>query len=99
MFKEVEIQQGRKTVTAYELTRFAFRTHKGTFTLSGSNTDGTDTWKNINTGEFHEWPRKSVKSWWEQGKISPITESTTLTWYQNKRRPPKERPQSKVIQK
>lgn len=80
MFKEVEIQQGRKTVTAYELTRFAFRTPKGTFTLSGSSTDGTDTWKNINTGEFHEWSRQSVKSWFEQGKIYPVEKATTLLW-------------------
>jgi|SRR5690606_2856211 len=80
MFKEVEIQQGRKTVTAYELTLFAFTTSKGTFTLSGTNTDGTDTWKNINTREFHEWPRKSVKSWFEQGKIKPVEEADTLLW-------------------
>jgi len=63
-----------------ELTLFAFRTPKGTFTLSGSNTDGTDTWKNTNTGEFHEWSRESVKSWWEQEKITPIGEATSITW-------------------
>lgn len=99
MFETYQIQQGRKTITVYELTLFAFTTSKGTFTLSGSNTDGTDTWKNINTGEFHDWSRQSVKTWWEQGKIKPVEEATTLVWYQNQRRPSKERPQSKVIQK
>ena len=63
-----------------ELTLFAFTTPKGTFTLSGTNTDGTDTWKNINTGEFHEWSRSSIKTWWEQGKIKPVEEATTLIW-------------------
>jgi len=62
------------------LRLFAFATSKGTFTLSGSNTDGKDTWKNINTGEFHEWSRSSIKTWFEQGKIYPIEEATTLTW-------------------
>ena len=99
MFETYEIQQGRKTVTALELTLFAFTTSKGTFTLSGSNTDGTDTWKNIDTGEFHEYPRQSIKKWLDQGKITPVQESTTLAWRQNQRRPPKERQQSKVIQK
>ena len=80
MFKTHEIQQGSKTVTALELTIFAFTTSKGTFTLSGTNTDGTDTWKNIDTGDFHEWSRESVKSWWEQGKITPIGEATSITW-------------------
>ncbi len=59
---------------------FAFTTSKGTFTIVGTNTDGTDTWKNINTGEFHEWSRKSVKTWWEQGKIKPVEEATTIMW-------------------
>ena len=63
-----------------ELTLFAFTTPKGTFTLSGSNTDGTDTWKNITTGEFHDWSRQSVKSWFEQGEILPVDEATTLMW-------------------
>jgi|SRR5690554_7897505 len=99
MFETHEIQQGRETITVLELTLFAFTTPKGTFTLSGSNTDGTDTWKNIDTGEFHEWSRESIKSWLEQGKILPVAEATTLVWYQNQRRPSKERPQSKVIQK
>lgn len=80
MFKEVEVQQGRKTITVLELTRFGFTTPKGTFTLSGTNTDGTDTWKNIDTGEFHEWSRKSVKSWYGQGKITPVEKATAITW-------------------
>ena len=80
MFKEVEVQQGRKWVTVLEITLFAFRTEKGIFTLSGSRTNGTDTWRNITTGEIHEWSRSSVKSWWEQGKILPVDEATTLMW-------------------
>ena len=63
-----------------ELTLFAFTTPKGTFTLSGSNTDGTDTWKNIDTGEFHEWQRESIKSWFEQGKIAPVKEANEVIW-------------------
>ncbi len=63
-----------------ELTIFAFTTSKGTFTIVGTNIDGTDTWKNINTGEFHEWSRQSVKSWFEQGKIKPVEEATTVMW-------------------
>src|SRR5690606_13805714 len=54
---------------------FAFTTPKGTFTLSGTNTDGTDTWKNIDTGEFHEWPRSSIKTWLQQGKIKPLEDA------------------------
>jgi hypothetical protein len=80
MFKTHEIQQGRKTITVLELTLFAFRTEKGIFTLSGSSTNGTDTWKNINTGEFHEWQRSSIKTWWEQGKIKPVEEANAITW-------------------
>lgn len=80
MFKEVEVQQGRKWVTVLEITLFAFRTEKGIFTLVGTNTDGTDTWKNIDTGEFHEWSRQSVKSWFEQGKIKPVKEATAVMW-------------------
>lgn len=76
MFKTHTI--GRSTV--YELTLFAFRTPKGTFTLSGTNTSGADTWKNIDTGEFHEWQRASIKTWLEQGKIKPVEEATTLIW-------------------
>lgn len=80
MIKEVKVQQGMKWITVLELTLFAFTTPKGTFTLSGTHTDGTDTWKNITTGKFHEWSRSSVKSWWEQGKIYPIEEATTVMW-------------------
>lgn len=67
------------------LRLFAFTTSKGTFTLSGSNTDGTDTWKNITTGEFHEWQRSSIKTWFEQGKIKPVEEATTVIWRETNR--------------
>lgn len=68
-----------------EYALYAFETSKGTFTLVGTETRGAetiDTWKNINTGEFHEWSRQSVKSWWEQGKITPLEEATTLLWWE-----------------
>lgn len=76
MFKTHKI--GR--AIALELTLFAFTTPKGTFALSGTNTDGTDTWRNITTGEFHEWQRSSIKTWWEQGKVHPVEEANTVMW-------------------
>lgn len=84
MIKEVKVQQGRKWTTVLEYRLHAFTTPKGTFTLVGTETRGTetiDTWKNIDTGEFHEWSRQSVKSWWEQGKIQPVEKATTLVWH------------------
>ena len=84
MIKEIFVANGRSGRTVLEYTLFAFRTEKGTFTLVGTETRGTetiDTWKNIDTGEFHEWSRQSVKSWWEQGKIKPVNEATTLVWH------------------
>lgn len=82
MFKTHTI--GRATV--YEYTLFAFRTQKGTFTLTGTNSDWIDTFKNLDTGEFHDWPRRSIKKWLDQGKITTVPESNTLVWYQNQRR-------------
>ena len=88
MFKTHTI--GRSTV--YEYTLYAFRTQKGIFTLVGTETkkfevekhvtSTIDTFKNLNTGEFHDWPRSSIKKWLDQGKVSPIPESTILVWYQ-----------------
>lgn len=98
MFKTHTI--GRKTV--YEYLLVAFKTDKGTFTLVGTETRGTetiDTWKNIDTGEFHEWTRQSVKKWLDQGKLTPIPEATDLLWWQNPRRPQKGRVGLKVIRK
>lgn len=83
MFNKVEIQQGRRLVTAYEYTLFAFTTPKGTFTLVGSDADGTDTFKCLETREYHEWNRSHVYEWFIQGKIAPVNESKTLDWYNN----------------
>lgn len=93
MFKTHTI--GKKTV--YEYLLVAFKTDKGTFTLTGTNCDWTDTFKNLDTGEFHEWPRSQIKKWLDQGKITPIPESTTLEWYKNPRRPSKEIERLKTV--
>lgn len=66
-----------------ELTHYAFTTSKGMFTLSGTNTNGTDEWKHTTERTFHAWLRKEVYSWWENGKIEVVEESISLTW-QNK---------------
>lgn len=81
MINEVKVQQGRKTVTAYEYTLVAFRTNKGIFTLVGTNHDWVDTFKNLDTGEFHEYPRQSIKKWLDQGKIEPVPEATRIDWF------------------
>lgn len=83
----------------YEYQLYAFRTQKGTFTLTGTSSDWIDTFKNLDTGEFHDWPRSHIKKWFDQGKITPIPESITLIWYQNQRKAPKESLQSKIIRK
>lgn len=83
MFNKVEIQQGRRLVTAYEYTLFAFRTEKGTFTLSGTSSDGTDEWRQIGTSNFHTWERRQVYDWFVNGKISAVSESNTLDWNTN----------------
>lgn len=86
-----------ENITVHEYTLFAFRTQKGTFTLTGTTSDWIDTFKNLDTGEFHEWTRSHVKKWLDQGKITPIPESITIDWHENQRRPSKERLQSKAI--
>ena len=86
MFK---IHTIRKT-TVYEYTLFGFATPKGTFTLVGTETRGTetiDTWKNLDTGEFYDWSRSDIKKWLDQGKIMPVQESIgSMVWFQNPRR-------------
>lgn len=77
-----------ENITVYEYTLHAFTTSKGTFTLTGTSSDWIDTFKNMDTGEFNEYPRQSIKKWLDQGKLTPIPESTTLVWYKNKRRHP-----------
>lgn len=94
MIKKVEIQQGRRLVTAYQLNLFAFKTSKGTFTLSGSNVDGTDEWKHLETRTFHTWTREQLYHWFTQGKIAPVNEAKVLDWHNNsfgKRKPLKSR--------
>lgn len=83
MIKKVEIQQGRNKKTCLELTLFAFKTSKGTFTLSGSNANGTDEWKHLETRTFHTWTREQVYHWFLQGKITPVSEAKALDWYNN----------------
>lgn len=64
----------------YEFTIYAFRTAKGTFTLSGSNSDGTDEWREVGTAKFHTWSRKQVYEWWKQGNIEPVSEAVSIVW-------------------
>lgn len=61
-----------------ELTHYAFTTSKGTFTLSATNSNGTDEWKHTTERTFHTWSRKEVYSWWESGKIEVIDEATSI---------------------
>lgn len=80
---------------AYRLV--AFRTAKGTFTLNATDKDWNDTFRNINTNEYHTWNRKTIKSWYEQGKIQPVPTATTLDWQTKaKTRPTIKRNRKKV---
>ena len=83
MIKKVVVETGRNKKTCLELTLFAFKTSKGTFTLSGSNANGTDEWKHLETRTFHTWERRQVHEWLIQGKISAVSESITLDWHNN----------------
>lgn len=83
MIKKIEIQQSKRKVEAYQLNLYAFKTSKGTFTISGSNVDGTDEWKHLETRTFHTWTREQVYHWFIQGNISPVSESNTLDWCNN----------------
>lgn len=67
----------------YQLTLFTFTTEKGTFTLSGSNSDGTDEWREVGTANFHKWHRSNVYDWFIQGKIKPVAEAKCIYWYNN----------------
>ena len=89
MIDIVKIQIGSRIKECYSYNKVAFTTPKGTFTLVGTETRGTetiDTFKNLDTGEFHEWPRSQIKKWLDQGKVSPVPTATTLVWFQNPRR-------------
>lgn len=68
---------------SYELTLFAFKTKKGIFTLSGTNANGTDEWRQLGTNNFHTWQRSQVYQWFVEGKISPIEEALRIDWCNN----------------
>lgn len=63
-----------------ELTHYAFKTAKGTFTLSATHSNGTDEWKHTTERTFHTWSRQEVYNWWESGKIEVVENATSLTW-------------------
>lgn len=83
MIKQVELKLKVKVVIALEYYLYAFKTPKGTFTLIGSNTDGTDEFKRIEDRTFHTWTREQVYHWFTQGKITPVNEAKTLDWHNN----------------
>lgn len=81
MIKEIDVEVGRRTVQALEYTLYAFSTDNGVFTLTGSDTLGNDTFKNLTTREFHTWQRSQIYEWFKQGKITPIEKAITILWY------------------
>lgn len=83
MIEIVKVQVGNRTKECYQYLLFGFHTPKGTFTLVGSDTNGTDTFKELGTSNFHEWKRSQVYEWFVKGNISVVSESTTLDWYTN----------------
>jgi len=66
---------------SYELTLFAFQTPKGTFTLSGTNANGTDEWRQLGTCNFYTWERSMVYEWLKLGKIKPVGSAKNLKWH------------------
>jgi len=58
----------------------AFKTDKGTFTLSGSSMTH-DEYKNLDTKEFFKWKREAVNEWVKTGKVQKIEEAKNLIWY------------------
>lgn len=80
MIKEVTVFNRKRTSIQHELTLFAFRTEKGVFTLVGSNSDGTDEWRQVGTSNFHIWKRKMVYDWFISGKIEPVKQATRISW-------------------
>jgi len=81
MITLIQVQSGKRTVTSYELTLFAFQTPKGIFTLSGTNSNGTDEWRQLGTCNFYTWERSHVYQWLKLGKISPIERAKEPNWY------------------
>lgn len=59
---------------------YGFKTSRGTFTLVGSSRE-YDEFKHLETCTYHKWKRKQIKEWCDQGKITPIPESTSITWF------------------
>lgn len=64
-------------------THFAFKTSKGVFTLIGSSRE-VDEFRELGTCNFHKWKRLQIKEWSDSGKITPIEESTYLSWFEKK---------------
>lgn len=81
MIKKTKIET-RKGVykEVLEYTLHAFKSSKGTFTLSGTSGEH-DEFKNLNTLEFIKCNRNDVKEWIDKGLIHPVPESTTIDWY------------------
>lgn len=69
-----------KNVECLELRLFAFQTPKGTFTLSGTNANGTDEWRQLGTCNFYTWERSRVYQWFKLGKITPVERAKTIGW-------------------
>lgn len=81
MIKDIAIKLKTGNKTVYEYTHYAFKTGQGIFTLCGSDTNGTDTFKNLKTGTYHEWNRKQIWEWLQQGLIETVEEATSLDWH------------------
>lgn len=80
MIEKVVVETGRNKKECLELRLFAFKTPKGIFTLSGSNSNGTDEWRQLGTCNFYTWERSRVYEWLKLGKIQPVEEATSLGW-------------------
>lgn len=83
MIEKVIVKERKRDVECLEFRLFAFKTPKGTFTLSGTNANGTDEWRQLGTCNFYTWERSSVYEWLKLGKISAISEAKNIDWYQH----------------
>lgn len=67
-----------KSGTPYYTTSVMFKTPKGTFRLSATDSrNDTDEFKCVETNTFHTWKRKQIYEWYRQGKIE-FVEGVTL---------------------
>lgn len=81
MIEKVIVKERKRDVECLELRLFAFQTPKGTFTLSGTNANGTDEWRQLGTCNFYTWERSRVYQWLKLGKIKPVERAESLEWY------------------